>query len=69
MNFLAEVWGYFLPIVIAVLRHAGLKRGEAILVSSPLANVKNNGLVVTRHPGEGRGPERIEKTGFRPTPE
>ncbi len=30
---------------------------------------KSNGLFITRHPGESRGPEHIEKTGFRLPPE
>jgi hypothetical protein len=32
-------------------------------------NLIKNSLPSCRHPGEGRGPELFEKTGFRPAPE
>jgi hypothetical protein len=34
-----------------------------------IAIAKNNDVLSTRHPGESRGPEPPEKTGFRRAPE
>ncbi len=34
-----------------------------------IAVAKSDDLFTTRHPGESRGPEHLEKTGFRLPPE
>jgi len=52
-------------------RHVYLYEGALVLDNDSLSAkfimfAKSNGLFTTRRPGESRGSEHIEKTGFRP---